>query len=242
MKAFSKLTLHCYTSVSLAAIIAFLSVTTASGQSLAALDTGDNPRCGKDGACNLAVCSVDQDPDCRDLDLPPGAGADPVTPTTTISLETINCNDTQDVDILAVAWNIVDDWTNFDAAIQRQTSFNLGNCTHDRFSTNGRVECMARDHCTGKGCRQGYSVPTQQRIRIYPDFLTRIAGLPAPDKRACIAALMTHEFAHSCSRFEGRAEAREDAAFDYWQARFPGTSGFDINDTDTIATNDCGLD
>jgi hypothetical protein len=242
MKNLSPLSLRCWASVSLAAIITSLSITTTSGQTLAALDTQDNPRCAKDGACNLAVCSVDEDPDCRDLDLPPGAGADPVNPTTTISLETINCNDTQDVDILAVAWNIVDDWTNFDAAIQRQTSFNLGNCTHDRFSSNGRVECMARDHCTGKGCRQGYSVPTQQRIRIYPDFLTRIAGLPAPDKRACIAALMTHEFAHSCSRFEGRAEAREDAAFDYWQARFPGTSGFDINDTDSSATNDCGLD
>ena len=49
------------------------------GQTLAALDTGDNPRCGKDGACNLAVCSADEDPDCRDLDLPPGAGADPAT-------------------------------------------------------------------------------------------------------------------------------------------------------------------
>lgn len=50
------------------------------GQTLAALETGDNPRCGKDGACNLAVCSADEDPDCRDLDLPPGAGAD--SPTT----------------------------------------------------------------------------------------------------------------------------------------------------------------
>jgi hypothetical protein len=242
MKKFVTLFPRSCASVSLAAIIALLSVTSASGQSLAALDTGDNPRCGKDGACNLAVCSADQDPDCQDLDLPPGAGADPVTSTTTISLEIVNCNDTQEVDIRAVAWNLVDDWTNFDAEIERQTSFNLGNCTHDRFSSNGRVECMARDHCTGKGCRQGYSVPTQQRIRIYPDFLTRIAALPAPDKRACIAALMTHEFAHSCSRFEGRAEAREDAAFDYWKTRFPGTSGFDINDNDSITTNDCGLD
>lgn len=239
MKKFATSSLSCCPNISLASIIVFFSVTIASGQAFAALDTGDNPPCAKDGACNLAVC--DKDPDCP-VDLPPGTGAEPATTSTTISLEIVNCDDTQEVDIRAVAWNIVDDWANFDAAIERQTSFNLGNCTRDRFSTNGRVECMTRDRCNGRGCRQGYSVPTQQRIRIYPDFLNRIAALPPPDKRACIAALMTHEFAHSCSRFEGRSEAREDAAFDYWQARFPGTSGFDINDTDNITTNDCGLD
>lgn len=232
----------CRANVTRAAMIALLSITAVSAQTLAALDTGDEPRCAKDGACNIAVCSAQQDPDCADLDLPPGAGPDPVTPTTTISLEIINCSDTEAKDIRAVAWNLVDDWTNFDAAIEQQTSFNLGNCTQDRFAREGRVECMATDQCKNGVCRQGYSVPTQKRIRIYPNFLTRTANLAQADRRACMAALLTHEFAHSCSRFEGRAEAREDAAFDYWQTRFPGTSGFDINDTDSVSTNDCGLD
>ena len=86
MKTFSKLSLRCWANISLAAFIALVSVTPASGQSLAALDTGDDPRCAKDGACNLAVCSADADPDCHGLNLLPGAGAEPPPSTTTISL------------------------------------------------------------------------------------------------------------------------------------------------------------
>lgn len=198
---------------------------------LAALDSPNGPPpCGQDGACNLAVCR--QDPDCPD-DLPPRNDGESLPSSALDGI--INCDATQDKDILAVAWNIVDDWTNFDNAIVRQTSFRLGDCTQDRFSSNGRVECMAGNVCNNRGCRQGYSIPSQQRIRIYPSFLTRIAALPQADRRACYAALMTHEFTHSCWRAEGRPEAREDAAFDYWTARFPGTSGHDVN-------GGCGLD
>jgi hypothetical protein len=186
--------------------------------------------CGKDGICNLAVCK--QDPDCPQ-DLP----GDKTEVESTALDEVVDCNSTQEKDIRAVAWNIADDWTNFDAAIERQTSFRLGNCTRDRFGHNGRVRCMAQDHCNSDGCRAGWSSPFNQTIRIYPNFLNTIATLPQADRRACLAALMTHEFAHSCDRFEGRAEAREDAAFSYWKERFPVTSTLDIN-----GIPGCGLD
>jgi hypothetical protein len=48
---------------------------------------------------------------------------------------------------------------------------------------------------------------------------------------------MTHEFTHSCDRAEGRSEAREDAAFNYWKSRFPVTSTLNIN-----GIPGCGLD
>ena len=239
MKTFSTLSLRCCASVSLAAIIALLSVTSASGQTLAALDTEDNPRCAKDGACNLAVCSADADPDCRDLDLPPGAGADPVTPATTISLETEECNATQDVDILAVAWNIVDDWTNFERTIEAATGSALGNCTRDRLKVNGKVECLAKYDCKTKNgkqeCKLGQASGLTKKIKIYQSFFDKVAGLTQPERRACYAGLMAHEFAHTCERYAERVpEARAIAAVNYWKARFSPGSTVDPED-------DCGF-
>jgi hypothetical protein len=46
-----------------------------------------------------------------------------------------------------------------------------------------------------------------------------------PDRRACYAGLMTHEFAHTCEHYgEGGPEARADAAVEYWKDRFSPTS------------------
>ncbi len=239
MKTFPTLLLRCCASVSLAVMVALLSITSASGQSLAALDTGDNPRCAKDGACNLAVCSAEADPDCHDLDLPPGAGADPVTSTTTISLETEACNSSQDVDILAVAWNIVDDWSNFDRIIETATGFNLGNCTRDRLKINGKVECIAEYDCKTKhgeqACKLGHAWGLGKRIKIYQSFFDNVASLTQPDRRACYAGLIAHEFAHTCERYAERGpEARAVAAVEYWKERFSPGSSLDPED-------DCGF-
>ena len=207
---------------------------------LAAVDTQDEPRCGADGVCNLAVCSAAQDPDCP-KDLPPGAGADPAT-TPPVSLETVDCTNTQSVDILAVAWNLVDDWVNFERAIESATGSRLGNCIRKRFRDNARVICEQQTNCNNRGrCVFGRSSPLNKTTRIFGTFFNNIANAPAPDRRACYAALLTHEFSHSCDRvFERpRAEAREAAAFTYWQTRFPGTSGW--TRTGTNGTG-CGLD
>jgi hypothetical protein len=239
MKTFSTLSLRCWANISLAAFIALLSATAATGQTLAALDTGDNPRCAKDGACNLAVCSADADPDCHDLDLPPGAGADPVTPATTISLETDECSSTQDVDILAVAWNIVDDWTNFERTVEAATGTSLGNCTRDRLKVNGKVECLAKYDCKTKNgqqaCKLGQASGLSKKIKIYQSFFDNVAGLTQPDRRACYAGLMAHEFAHTCERYAERIpEARAVAAVNYWKERFSPESSLDPED-------DCGF-
>ena len=197
---------------------------------MAALDGVDGapPPCGKDGICNAAACAAD--PDC-----PAGVGNDN-TPPPSYALDGVtNCDATQEKDIRATAWNIADDWANFAAAVQLQTSFKVKDCLQDRFSKNGKVQCESKDVCKKGVCRQGHSFPGKQEIKIYPSFLNQIANFGQPDRRACYAALITHEFTHTCWFGESRPEAREDAAFSYWQKRFPGTSGFDIN-------NNCGLD
>lgn len=223
MNRYSTLWLHCRTSLTVAASILFLT----SGLSFAAVNTGDNPLCGKDGACNLAVC--DKDPDCP-VDLPPGTGADPTT--TSITFETIDCTDAQDLDIRAVAWNLADDWTNFAHSIETQTGSNLGNCTRDRFTKNGRVQCLVKYDCSTKNgvkkCKLGYGWSLGQKIKLYPTFFDNVAKLSQPDRRACYAGLMSHEFAHTCEHYAERGpEARANAAVEYWKGRFAPTSTLD---------------
>jgi hypothetical protein len=192
---------------------------------------GDPPFCGQDNICNGAACA--HDPDC-----PGGVGNDNTVPETALDAVT-DCETTQETDIRATAWNIADDWANFAASVQLQSSFDVGDCLQDRFSKNGKVQCESKDVCKNNGtCRQGHSFPGKQEVKIYPSFLNHIKNFSQPDRRACYAALLTHEFTHTCWRAEGRSETREDAAFAYWQKRFPGTSGFNINGT----TNGCGLD
>jgi hypothetical protein len=148
------------------------------------------------------------------------------------------CSDTEEKDIRAVAWNIADDWGNFAKAVESVTGKNVGSCLEGRFSKNGKVQCETKDVCNNKGCRQGHSFPGKDEIKIYPNFLNRIKNYAQADRRACFAAILAHEFTHTCWFAESRPEAREDAAFAYWQQRFPGTPGFNVNNSQV----GCGLD
>ena len=154
---------------------------------------------------------------------------------------------TQEMDIRAVAWNIVDDWSNFRSAVEKETGKNLGNCIEKRFSTNGDVRCVSEYHCNNKGCIQGHAPGLSHQIKIYQTFFDNIAAMPQADRRACYAALMTHEFSHSCERYEdgpnSSAELREDAAFNYWKDRFPVSSTLDPSDDDhDDYDHDCDFD
>jgi len=104
-------------------------------------------------------------------------------------------------DIRAAAWNIADDWTNFERSIENQTGFKLGNCSRDRFKKNGKVECVKEYDCKTKDgvqqCKLGHGWGLGQKIKIYQTFLDKMASssMSQADRRACYAGLMTHEFA-----------------------------------------------
>jgi hypothetical protein len=201
---------------------------------LAAVDgEGGPPPCGKDGICNLAACA--KDPDCPDN--VPSDGDSEFHPSSALD-EVINCDSTQSKDIRAVAWNIVDDWDNFERSIEADTGFKLGNCTRDRFRENGKVECVSEYNCKKDGrCKLGFGAGLKQKVKIFQTFFDNIAGAAQADRRACYAALLTHEFAHTCEHYaEQGPEAREDAAFKYWRTRFPGSVDWSAN------SGGCGFD
>ena len=197
---------------------------------LAALDTPDGPPpCGKDGVCNLAVCS--SDPDCPQ-DLP----IDRKEPSTTALDDVIDCSDKQEKDIRAVAWNIADDWSNFKRSVEAETNINLHNCLEGRFSRNGKVKCVHKKKCKdgGKKCKLGFGSGAGQKIKIFKSFFQNVRKMTPPDRRACYAGLMAHEFAHTCERYgESGPEKLAVAAFNYWKGRFAVSA--------TTDAGDCGL-
>lgn len=150
--------------------------------------------------------------------------------------EVIDCSDTESLDMRAVAWNIADDWNDFEQAIENATNRDVGNCLEQRFSENGVVQCVHERRCNDEGkCRLGGGPGLGQRIRIFQTFFDNIASMPQADRRACYAALMTHEFSHTCEHYKEKGpEARAVAAFDYWKGRFPVSGGLTID-------GDCGM-
>ncbi len=142
------------------------------------------------------------------------------------------CNDTEALDIRAVAWNIADDWAAFSRKVERQSGTNLGACIERRFAGDGKVECAHEYKCKQNGtkCKLGLGGGLGSKIKLYQTFFDNIAGKPQPDRRACYAALMTHEFSHTCEHYaEGGPEARAEAAFDYWKERFAVSSSWTID-------------
>jgi hypothetical protein len=197
------------------------------------VNTGDSPPCAADNICNLAVCS--NDPDC-----PAGVSGNTNHPTDSDDDnaldEVIDCDSTQEKDVRVVAWNIADDWIDFRNAVENATGKNLGDCMQDRFSKNGKVQCVAKEKCNKDGeCKLGFGGGLKQKVKIFETFLDTVEPMPQPDRRACYAALMTHEFSHTCEHYgEDLPEARAVAAFDYWKERFAVTPSLDPED-------DCGL-
>jgi hypothetical protein len=151
--------------------------------------------------------------------------------------ELIDCSDTEEKDMRAVAWNIADDWQNFSRSIESATGINMGSCIQERFSANGKVECVHKEKCKQDGvkCKLGFGAGLGTKIKIFQTFFDNIQSMPQADRRACYAALMTHEFSHTCEHYaESGPESRAMAAFDYWKGRFPVSSGLKVDD-------DCGL-
>jgi hypothetical protein len=151
--------------------------------------------------------------------------------------EVINCSETESLDIRAVAWNIADDWRNFASAVASATGSNMGSCIEKRFAGDGKVACVHNEKCKREGskCSLGFGSGLGSTIKIFQKFFDNIDSMPQADRRACYAALMTHEFSHTCEHYgEKGPEARAVAAFNYWKARFAVSSILKVD-------NDCGL-
>jgi hypothetical protein len=147
--------------------------------------------------------------------------------------DVIDCSATEEADIRSVASGIVKDWSNFGKSMQAAIGDDPGKCIQGRFSANGKVQCVHEKHCNkdGSKCKLGFGAGLGTKIKIFGTFFANTGAMPQPDRQACYAALMTHEFSHTCELYaEAGPEARARAAFNYWKGRFAVSSGLKIDD------------
>ena len=147
--------------------------------------------------------------------------------------EQIDCNSTESLDIRATAWNIVDDWSDFEDYVEDRTSYNIKSCLKNRLDYNGKVKCLSSYKSW-----LGKAWPTAKKMKVSQDFRNILASLGGssaqPNRRSCWAYMMAHEFSHTCDRGETAADAIGEAAFDYWKDRFSVSSSHDFLDCKTI--------
>lgn len=143
----------------------------------------------------------------------------------------IGCNNTQEEDIDAASDVILRNWNDWESFVEAQTGMNVKNCLKNRFEKNGKVECESSStgRCSGNAAWSNYLGKT---AHLCPNTLDDIAEESRkPDRRACYAAVIAHEYGHTCVRAEVGADALDEATFDWY------ASTHNI----TIAKSGCGF-
>jgi|JI10StandDraft_1071094.scaffolds.fasta_scaffold793643_1 hypothetical protein len=132
---------------------------------------------------------------------------------------------------------VTDNWTSFENFLEAEAGVSIGSCLENRFKTNGNVECDSTEGaCASGGNVNGWASFLSQTMHICVDpFLDNIqSGVSDDNQEACLVALMTHEFGHTCWRGHGTVEDMDNAAFDWWASRPGKNVTFDLSD--------CGMD
>ena len=150
---------------------------------------------------------------------------------TTYALGDINGCGSKVDDIEAAANAVLNNWKDWEAFVEAQTGVNIKKCMKNRFENNGKVICESSSSGQCKSAA-AWSSPLNKKIHLCPTMLSDIIEeARKPDRRACYAAIMAHEFAHSCDRFEVGADALDEATFDWY------VSTHNL----TIKKSDCGF-
>jgi hypothetical protein len=181
---------------------------------LAAKDSLDGPPpCGSDGVCNMAACKAD--PDCP-TELQDNT---PSTPQPSRPGDIKDCTaQQQDEAGLAVDW-LADNWSELENRLEsiRGWSVNIGNCLRNRFQKNGKIVCEQSNNgrCDGANA---WAASLNRKCHLCPSWLNTVVNISGMENRqACYAALLTHEWAHTCERGHKVAEIIDNETFGYWK-------------------------
>jgi hypothetical protein len=212
-----------------------LGLLTGSHTALGAVDTGDQPLCGADNICNIAVC--DHDPDCPD-DLPNNDSGGDSTPTPDRPEDIIDCISLEVTEIGLAVDSVSATWEDFADFIEDESGITVGNCLENRFKTNGKIVCESSQggQCSNNdgSDNAGWASPLNKRAHFCPSFLNNVAGISGvANRQACYFALAAHEWGHTCERDHGTVEDIDDLAFEYYKDHHPNV---------TISIGRCGMD
>lgn len=131
-----------------------------------------------------------------------------------------DCGSPYTTDMAAIFWQVDDKWADYEDWVLATTGINLSGCIENRFKDNGDVKC--KDLPDGVA---GRATPGFQTIKIDHGWLDDQSSTQK-NRRACIAALMAHEFAHTCFASESRADTIDEATFEWWKDVFGSTNSW----------------
>ena len=139
-------------------------------------------------------------------------------------------------EIEAVGEYVTDHWNSYKNFVEANAGVSIGSCLENRFKSNGKVECETTGGaCDNGGDVNGWASYLSKTMHICWDpFLDGIQSRSDDNQMACLIALMTHEFGHTCWRGHGSVEDMDNAAFDWFDGRA------DTNVTISLAS--CGMD
>ena len=131
-----------------------------------------------------------------------------------------SCGSPYTTDMSAIFWQVNDKWADYEDWVLATTGIHLSSCIENRFGSNGDVKCKdLPDGVAGK------ATPGFQTIKIDDGWLASLSSTQK-NRRACIAALMAHEFSHTCYATEGRADTIDEATFEWWKDVFGATNSW----------------
>lgn len=144
----------------------------------------------------------------------------------------INCSSNVKSDMNTVANYIDANWNSYERFVERETGLNIKSCLKNRFQKNGKAECRSSGgQCSGNV--MAWATYLGKKANFCPLSINSFEALDrTPNQRACYAALLAHEFSHTCWGNESRSELVEAATFNFWA---------DTHNV-TIIKRDCRLD
>lgn len=167
----------------------------------------------------------------------------------------ITCNAQQREDIEAVSNQIQARWTTLEKALEDRLDQNIKGCMRRRFQGrdsvgdkggNGEAICVQSTPAPGmeanwaaqtvicNSADNGFGLSLSGSVLLCPMFLNRMANnktfsTSSATRRACYAALLVHEFYHSCFRnlvanekSSSNARIAERVAFRFWRDEVKG--------------------
>lgn len=133
-----------------------------------------------------------------------------------------SCGSPATNDIKSAIHAIKNRWSNYERFVKNFWGFNnLSTCLEKRFKSKGKVKCKNLS-----GNKVGLAYPGFKEVKIDKGWL---AGLSSNEnrRRACIAALVAHEFAHTCFSSERRSDKIDEATFEWWKDRFSNSNSWE---------------
>jgi hypothetical protein len=136
----------------------------------------------------------------------------------------LDCNATQESDIRIAQNTIANNWSSYESFVENETGLNIGDCLQRRFQDNGKTHC---DWEHRHGCESGlygHAAFSSQTAHLCRNFLREVAAKSSGvNRRASYAALMAHEWGHTCWRNEANADRIDVATFNWYKSRYAVT-------------------